>query len=306
MPDLGAVDLNLLVALDHLLEERSVRGAARRAHVSPSAMSHTLGRLRELLGDELLVRAGGEMVATPKAEALAVPLKDLLAGVRELLADPGRFDPSTLRRAFRVVCTDHVSTVLLVRAEAILRREAPGVAIYVLPVTPETMGELRRGVAEVAVGVFPDASPEIRQRRLFGDGFVTVCRPGHPRAGDAELSLDAFLAEDHVLVAPRGTPEGHVDRVLAARGLARRIYRTFPNFLAALLHVTEHDALLTVSRRLVDATRERFPVRAFAPPVPLEDYTLMMAWHPRVDRSAEDRWLRSVLMRAAAGLEGGG
>jgi DNA-binding transcriptional LysR family regulator len=300
--DLAAVDLNLLVALDLLLAERSVRAAARRAHVSASAMSHTLARLRTLFGDPLLVRAGGALVATPRAEALVAPIRDLLAQTRDLLAEATTFDPAALQRGFRVVCTDHVSTVLLDRAEQILRDEAPNAAVYVLPVTPDTMTELRLGGADVAIGVFPEATAEIRTRRLFTDGFVTVCRPEHPLACAKTLDLPAFLAARHALVAPRGTPEGHVDRLLAARGLSRRVDRTFPSFLAALLHVASHDALLTVSRRLIQATADRFPMRSFPPPLSLDDYPIVAAWHPRVERSAEDRWFRGVLLRAAADL----
>lgn len=301
--DLQRVDLNLLVAFDLLLEERSVRGAARRAHVTPSAMSHTLGRLRSLLGDEVLVRAGREMVPTPRAELLIDPIRDLLAGARSVLTDPVRFDPAKLSRAFRLVCTDHVSTVLLPRVEALLRAEGPGVDLYVCPLVPDTMEELRTGLVDAAIGVFPNAPPEMRARRLFADGFVTVARVGHPRVQGAELSLECFLAESHLLVAPRGIPVGTIDGLLDARGLKRRICRTFPNFLSAMWHVVDGDLLLTVSRRLVQATAARLPVQVFPTPLPVEDYTLMLAWHPRVDQSPEDAWFRSVLIRAARDLD---
>jgi len=301
MRDLSSVDLNLLVSLDLLLDERSVRGAARRAHVSPSAMSHTLGRLRELLGDEVLVRAGRGMVPTPRAEELAVPTKELLARAREVLSDPLRFDPARLQRRFRIACTDHVSTVLLQPAEARLAAEAVGVDFLVLPVVPETMEELRRGTIDVAIGVFPDAPPEVRMRRLFVDRFVTVCRRDHPRVGE-RLTRGDFLREAHALVAPRGTAEGHVDRLLAAEGEARRVARAFPGFLAALWSVVHSDALLTVSARLVAATRSKLPVAVHPPPVALSEYGLMLAWHPRVDKAVEDAWFRSLLVGVGEGL----
>ncbi len=301
MPELAAVDLNLLVALELLLEERSVRGAARRAHVTPSAMSHTLARLRDVFGDELLVRAGRGLVATARAEALAGPLAAVLADARRLLTDAAGFEPRAMRRAFRLVCTDHVSTVLLPAVDAILRAEAPGVDLHLVPLVPETMEALRRGAVDAAIGVFPEAAPEVRTRALFTDGFVTVARSGHPRLRD-ELSLAAFLEEQHVLVAPRGTPVGHVDEVLAAQGGRRRVARSFPTFLVALWFLQSSDALLTVSRRLVAATAGALPLRVFPPPIPLADYTYVLAWHPRTDGAAEEAWLRSVLVRAAASL----
>jgi DNA-binding transcriptional LysR family regulator len=302
MSDLSSIDLNLLVALDLLLDERSVRGAARRAGVSPSAMSHTLGRLRELLDDAVLVRAGRGMVPTPRAEALAEPVKELLASARAVLTNPERFDPARLGRRFRVVCTDHVSTVLLQPAEVLFQREAPGVDLVVAPLVPETMADLRRGTVDAAIGLFPEAPPEVRMRRLFVDRFVTVCRPDHPRLSGDALSLADFLREPHALVAPRGTPEGLVDRVLEQRGLARRVARAFPGFLAALWYVAESDALLTVSERLVRAVSDRLPLKVLRTPLALEDYPLMLAWHPRLDRAPEDRWFRSVLTRAAVQL----
>lgn len=301
---LGGVDLNLLVALDLLLEERSVRAAARRAGVTPSAMSHTLSRLRGQLGDELLVRSGQRMLPTTRAEALVAPVKEVLALAAGVFDDPRPIDAGSLRRAFRVVCTDHVSTVLLPAAEQRLRREAPGVDLHVLPLVPETMDDLRAGAADLAIGVFPDAPPEMKQRRLFDDAFVTVARRGHPRVAGPSLTLAAFLAEAHVLVAPRGRPYGTVDEELASRGRVRRVARTFPSFLAALWHTAGSDDLLTVSARLVAALGPTLGLVAWPPPLELPGYSMHLVWHPRVERSKEDAWFRGVLTEAAAALPG--
>ncbi|MCB9668037.1 MAG: LysR family transcriptional regulator [Alphaproteobacteria bacterium] len=300
MRDLSSVDLNLLVTLDLLLETRSVREAARRAHVTPSAMSHTLGRLRDLLGDPVLVRAGRGMVATARAEALAEPVRAVLADASRVLA-PASFDPAALTRRFRLVSTDHVSTILVGDLEARLTREAPGVDLDVVPLQPETLEELRRGGVDAAIGVFPDAPPELRATALFDDRFVTVCRVDHPRVGP-DLPLDRYLTERHLLVSPRGTPVGRVDRELAAMGSTRRVALTFPSFLSALWHVPQSDALLTVSARLVAAVRPRIPVQVLATPLDLPRYTLVLLWAPRLEGSPEDAWFRSLVRSVAAGL----
>ena len=201
------------------------------------------------------------------------------------------------------MCTDHIAVVLMPSTEAWLVREAPQVDLVLAPLTPDTMSELRRGTLDAAIGVFPEAPPELRMRRLFADRFVTVCRPEHPRLRHRDhLSLDDFLHETHVLVAPRGTPRGLVDRVLEAQGKRRRVSWSFPSFLAAMWHVASTDGLLTVSQRLVSAMAQRLPLRRFTPPVALDDYSIMLAWHPRVDQAIEDRWFRSVLVRAAGEL----
>ncbi|MEO0321486.1 MAG: LysR family transcriptional regulator [Myxococcota bacterium] len=302
MRNLRAVDLNLLVTLDVLLEERSVRGAARRLHVTPPAMSHQLRRLRELLGDELLVRAGRGMVTTPRAEAMAAPVRALLRQAERVLAAGVDFAPARLRRAFRVVCTDHISTVLLPRVEQILWAEAPGVDLHVCPARPEMMEELRSGTVDLAIRVIGKVRPEMHTRVLFRDRYVTVARPAHPRVRGPGLTLDAFLAEAHVLVAPEGDPRGPIDELLAAQGKQRRVARTQPSFLAALWLVAESDALMTVSRRVVEATAARLPMRVLPTPLPVEDYDLSMVWHPRVDAAAADAWFRDVVVRAADGL----
>ena len=147
--ELAGVDLNLLVALDLLLTTRSVREAARSAHVTPSAMSHTLGRLRALLDDDVLVRSGHRMVATPRAQALGGPVRAWLDGAAALLARPTAFEPASLRRRFRLVCTDHISTILLPQIEALLRAEAPGVDLCELPPVADVVGQLRSGEVDV-------------------------------------------------------------------------------------------------------------------------------------------------------------
>jgi len=301
--ELAGVDLNLLVALDLLLTTRSVREAARRAHVTPSAMSHTLGRLRALLDDDVLVRSGHRMVATPRAQALGGPVRAWLDGAAALLARPTAFEPASLRRRFRLVCTDHISTILLPQIEALLRAEAPGVDLCELPPVADVVGQLRSGEVDAAIGVFPDPPPEVRMRRLFTDSFVTVARHGHPRVGSGPISLEAWLAESHLLVAPRGSPTGTVDEHLATLGLQRRVARTVPQFLSALWRVAESDLLLTVSRRLVAATAHRIPLAVFAPPIELPDYALVLAFHPRVEQAPEDQWFRGVLVRAADALD---
>ncbi|MCB9685707.1 MAG: LysR family transcriptional regulator [Alphaproteobacteria bacterium] len=300
--NLAGVDLNLLVALDLLLDERSVRAAARRAGVTPSAMSHTLSRLRDVFGDELLVRSGRRLLPTRRAEALADPVRQVLVLAGDLLDDSAPFEPAASTRAFRVVCTDHVSTVLLAGVEQRVRERAPGVDLHVRPLVPETMEDLRDGRADVAIGIFPDASPEVRMRRLFDDGFVTVARQRHPRIGPPSVSMEAFLRETHVLVAPRGDARGTVDEDLDALGLRRRVARTFPSFLAAAWHVADSDDLLTVSARLVAAVAPRLGLAALPPPMPLPRYAMHLAWHPRTDRSREDAWFRALLLEVSEAL----
>ena len=299
--ELSRIDLNLLVALDALLQEQSVRRAAERVGLTPSAMSHALARLRDLLGDPILTRAGRRMVPTERALALTGPLHAQLRALEALLAPPAELDPSTLERAFRVMATDHVVTLLQPGVERLLAAEAPAVALFVEPLTPVTMERLRDGRLDLAIGVFPEAPPEMRTRRLFEDRFVVVLREGHP-ALEAPLDLGAYLALDHLLVAPRGTPRGLVDRVLEEQDRSRRVARTVPHFLAAVHLLPGTDFALTLSARLAAALGPGLGLALRPVPLSLGSYALHALWHPRRDADPAHEWLRGVWLRAAEAL----
>ncbi len=300
--DISTIDLNLLVAFELLMQERSVTAAARRAHVSPSAMSHMLRRLRTLLSNEVLVRQGQQMVPTPQAEALAVPIRELLSQARSVFANSSALDPGNLRRIFRLACTDAASTVLTAEIRAILGREAPGVDLCIHPMTADVAQELRDGAVDAAIGLFHLAPPEMVSRRIYTDRLVTVARLDHPRRGAGALSLDDFVAEAHIEVTAPGEPRGAVDRLLAEDGLSRRIALRVPDSLAALWYVLETDYLFTTSQRLVEATQHVLPVRMLAVPLPLAEHPVGLMWHPRTHRAPADVWFRDLLIRAAGDI----
>lgn len=297
-------DLNLLIALDALLQEQNVSRAARRIGLSTPAASHALARLRAQLGDPLLVRAGQRMVPTPRALDLRDRVHAAVAETLALLAPPPAGDPRALSRTFRVTASDHLLTVM---GPALDRRvaAAPGVALHVIPGDRDEPARLRDGTVDLAIGVY-DYAPyselptDLRIQQLFEDRFVCVARAGHPGIGRT-LSLAQYAGLGHVQVAPRGAPGGYVDELLARHGLRRRIARAVPYFLAALALVAETDYLLTTSLRLARRLAPRFGLRMVAPPraLGLEPYAIAQLWHPRNDRDAAHRWLREAVADAA-------
>lgn len=289
-------DLSLLTALDALLQEGNVTRAARRLGLSTPAASHTLARIRERLGDPILVRAGRRMVLTPRAEALRPAVRSLVEDARRVLSTAVPFTPRALSRTFTIYTTDHVLLVLGPVVDRILRAEAPGVSLRYLPSLEEDWIPLREGTADLSIcilGHFPD---EFRTRRLFTDRFVCVVREGHPRA--RRMTLDDYLALDHIVVAPLGRPS-QVDAVLAGRGLARRVRRVVPYFLTGLLMAAESDDVLTVSDRAAHALAPRLGLRVLDAPLRLEPYGLNLLWHPRLEHEPANAWLRDVFVRAA-------
>jgi DNA-binding transcriptional LysR family regulator len=299
-------DLNLLIALDALLQEENVSRAAARVGLSTPAMSHALSRLRTQVGDPLLVRTGQRMVPTPRADSLRGRVEAVVREARNVLAPPPVEDVRTLERTFRIHTSDHLITVLGTDLDR-LARQAPGVTLQVMPCIAETPALLRDGTVDLAIGVF-DYTPyselptDLRIQQLYEDEFTCVVRATHPTVKRA-LTLQQYCELEHIQIAPRGNPGGYVDELLARHGLRRRIMRALPYFVAGLALVAETDYLLTCSVVLARRMQRRFGLRIIAPPpeLGLEPFQFSQLWHPRHDRDPPHRWLRDVVARAARG-----
>ncbi len=296
MPSLAALDVNLLVALDALLQTRSVTAAARRMAVSQPAMSQTLARLRTQLDDPLLVRVGAQMVPTPRAEALAGPLRAALAALQAAVSAAPTFEPATATRTFTLATTDYGAALWVPEVTAHLARVAPGVNLRVVPQPADVTQGLQRGAFDVVVGVLPDLGAGVRRQVLYRDGFQGFVRAGHPLLA-APDRLAAYCAAGHVLVGLTGTGDGAVDRALAAQGLSRRVVVRVPFFLAAPLVALRSDLVLTSPARAVAAFTGWYPAVAFEPPVDLPQFTISLAWHLRDDADPGARWLRAQIQQ---------
>ncbi len=298
MRDLAAIDLNLLVALDALLDEASVTRAAARLGKSIPGTSHALARLRETLGDPLLVRAGRGMVRTARGEALRPAVRETLTRVEALLTAPEAVEPATLERTFRLHVTDHVLQVLGARLEARLADDAPRVDLDFGAVRTDTPDALRAGRLDAAIGVFPRSFPELQRRLLFRDRLVCAVRKGHPEVGKT-LDLTTYARLSHVRIAPREQPGGIVDTRLAAKGLERRVARSVPYFHAALHLAATTDHVVTASKRMLEVLAPTLGLRVLEPPLTFEPYPLALLWHPRRSHDPGHRWLRELLAEVA-------
>jgi len=290
---LRGVDLNLLLVLQALLEERHVTRAATRLGLSQSATSHALSRLRELYGDPLLVRAGRELTLSPRAERLLPRLSQGLDELGAAVADEPAFDPRTARHHFKLGSSDYGQVVLLPRLLARLARDAPGVEISVngdshLPELLES--------GEIDLAVTPSSIPRsLQTRTLFTEDFVCMVKRRSALAR-GKLSLSRYLAARHVVVAPSGTPGSLVDNVLSQRGLSRQIALRVPNFLVAPIVVSAADYINTGPARLARHLAEVYPLTLLPPPLPLPDFEIKLTWHARLDHDPAQRWLRQVIL----------
>jgi DNA-binding transcriptional LysR family regulator len=291
-------DFGLLVTLDALLQEGSVTGAARRLRLSTPAVSHALARIRERLGDPILVRAGRGMVLTPRAESMKTQVRAVVEEARRALEPKRPFVARELERTFVVHTTDYVMTVLGVPFDRILRKEAPSVRVRFVPNTTEDASMLREGGSDLAIGIYGELPQEMRSRQLMTERFVCVVRERHPQVG-ARLSLEQYVQLKHVQVAPRGLPGGYLDDVLREAGLTRHVARAVPYFVSALQLVSETDYVLTIGERIASRLAESFGLRVLDVPLELRPYALSLVWHPRFDADDGHRFLRDVLTRAA-------
>lgn len=296
-------DLSALATLDALLQEGSVTRAAERLGLSTPAVSHALARLRERLGDPLLVRAGRKMVLTPRAEGLRPQVREALQQAERVFEAGAAPDPATVRRSFTLSATDYVLTVFGGALDAALRSTAPGLDLRVIPNAVDDPARLRAGETDLAVGIYGELPPELRTRPIITDRLVCVVRRDHPSVGQ-RLTLPQFVALSHIQVAPRGQPGGYVDDLLAERGLARRVARAVPYFRVGLELVAQSDDVLTVSERVARLLAPSLGLRVLEPPLPLAPFALSMVWHPRFDGDATHAWLREQLVTVTQRLDG--
>ncbi|WP_016693464.1 LysR family transcriptional regulator [Rhodococcus rhodochrous] len=297
--DLRSVDLNLLVAFDMLMTERSVTRAAQRLSIGQSAMSSTLGRLRKLFGDPIMTREGRTLVATPLAESLAEPVRELLTDIENVLALRNEFDPATAEHTFSIVANDYLTMTFLQPLIARLSVEAPGIRLRIFPTGDDFAERLRRHRADLLV--MPqealDERLEFHHSTLFHDRFVVAADKDHPDIGD-EITLEQFSTLPY-LAASSGNRRSLSEMQLDFLGVPRNIEITAGFGMAPFL--LRGTRLITlVHERLALRVRDAAEIRLLEPPVPrLQPITEIMAWTNRTDAVPAHRWLRAALMGLA-------
>ena len=299
MDNIRQIDLNLLAVLDALLDELSVTRAAARLGYTQPTVSGMLRRLRDVLGDPLFVRTQRGLLPTPRALALALPLKQWLAASRRLVARE-EFNPATSQAAFSISSNDYMQQVLLMPFMASLRREAPQLRLAVTPPIIDGLVEaLTARQIDLAVTIPEFAPPDLQSRLLYRERYVVAVRRKHPLARAKAISLETFCRYDHVVVSPTGGSfEGPTDRALARLRLRRTVRYSVPSFLLLPEVLQIDDLIALVPSRLLGATDGK--LMRIKPPVDVPGFDVIAVWHPCVDKDAAHRWLRGRLADVAA------
>ncbi|MQA84133.1 MAG: LysR family transcriptional regulator [Streptosporangiales bacterium] len=303
--NLSSVDLNLLVALDALLAERSVTRAGQRLSLSQPAMSAALARLRRLFGDPLLVRDGRTLRPTPLAESLAEPVRGILTRVEDTLAHRLRFDPASDARTFSVIASDYVTVVLLRPLFERLAVRAPQVRVAVTPLGPEFQEQIRRDEADLLIvpREVADKAGDLPSETLFVDRFVCAVWRDHPAVG-ATMTVEQLGALPYLTY---GAPAlaSFVDIQLDALGVTRQVEVTTQSFAIAPFLLRGTRLFAMVQERLANEVAEAANIRLLEPPLDLSPITEAMFWHPRHSSDPAHRWLRTQIAELAATLEAG-
>ena len=295
--DLRRADLNLLVVFQVLLSERHVGRAAGRLHLTQSAVSHALGRLRDLFGEPLFIRHPKGVEPTSRALALAPAIADILNRAQSVLAAPG-FDPA-VARSFTIATIDlTVPTILLPLIEH-LRKVAPAVDIRILPLDRQhVVAAFDRQEIDVAVLNFRDPPARIVRTPLFKDRFVGIARRGHPGLKAKPLTLKAFAALPHLLVSVRGDPTGLCDEPFAPLdALKRRVVMVVPHVLAAPMIVANTDLVALVFERIARHFAPKLKLSIFEPPIALPEYTIDLLTSAARASDPALRWLLQQVSR---------
>jgi DNA-binding transcriptional LysR family regulator len=298
---LGAIDLNLLVVFDAVMQERNVTRAGQRLGLSQPAMSHALTRLRHMLKDDLFVRSPKGMLPTPRAEQLALPVRSALDGLQHSL-EPTQFVPSNATRSFRIAVDNYSAVVLVGQLAGRIIKVAPGVTLEFHPSgTLNILDLLDRGELDLAIGSFPEPGERFSRLSLLQDGFVALLRKDHPATGTRELSMENFAALSHLVISSVPYATDFVDKALARRRLTRRIQLRAP-FLSAVRILGASDMVSVLQRRIAEELVRYRPLVIRSLPHSSPTLETAMIWPRWLDNQPAHRWLRETVMLVAKGL----
>src|SRR4249920_144071 len=295
---LSRIDLNLFVVFDAIYTEAGITRASKQLSLTQPAISHALGRLRDLFDDPLFLRQGKTMIPTPLARVMIDPVRQALQGFEATLKRVDRFDPATARKHFTVGMRDVRELNLLPNLLRTVTRTAPFIDIAVVRAERKQLeAELAAGTLDAAIDVRLALSDEVRRQLINAERLVVVARPRHPTVKEG-LDLETYLSQEHILVSSRRRGFGVEDYELSRQGLKRRIRLRCQHYFAACRVVSETDLILTMAERYARIVNRLFHNRVLPFPLEVPDYDAYLYWHVNADADPANRWLRNLLMGA--------
>jgi DNA-binding transcriptional LysR family regulator len=297
--NISSIDLNLLHVLHAVLTDLSATKAAKRLHVTQSAVSNALARLRTVFGDPLVVRTARGLAPTPRALSLRPDLDRVMAEVAALVDPRVRFDPATTTREFCLSCPDYLGSVLVAPLSERLSERAPNAKLAVVALEQMVATQGLASTVDVHVGMPPRIAAGCRSRTLFDDRFVCVV----PARGAkrTRFSVAEYVAARHMRISVLGSRTDPIDVALAAKGYERNVVLTVPFFASAAAIVERTGYVATLSRRLAENQARSFRVALREPPLALGVRASRMVWHERTEADPGARFFRKLVEEVAAG-----
>ena len=290
-------ELNLVAIFDTIMTEGSMTKAADRLALTQSAVSNAVARMRLIWKDPLFIRDGRGIKPSAKAQAMWLEIQGPLAAIRASTA-PAHFDPSTSTQKFRLAVTDYLSNALWPSLRQHIEAHAPGVSLYAVPYTSQgAHRQLAENEIDMSFGALQYMGPEIRMAELFSEGWVCAMRRDHPLAR-APLTLEAFLAADHLLVSLSGNPVGAIDSELERLGKRRKVAVTLNSFSGVPTLLAASNLLCVLPAGVIRTHALKAEVHTAALPFEAPPFHCKVAWHARHDRDAGHRWMRELVMQA--------
>jgi DNA-binding transcriptional LysR family regulator len=296
MRNIRTVDLNLLVVFDALFDQRSVSRAAERLGVTQPTVSGLLKRLRHTFSDQLFLRTSHGILPTPRAEALAGPVKQLLANAQSLVT-PEAFDPATAETTIKICGSDYLQYAVISPFVATIRKVAPKIKVIVAP-RPDAnaLADLfARGEMDLCISAREVVLPDLTSRLLYRDRYICVARKNHPLKA-RRISVKQLCEFDHLLVDPTGASfSGVVDTIQRKSNYRRRVAMVVPTFPLLFDILGRDDFIAFVPEGLL---RNRISdLRFFEINLALPAIEVLASWHPRLNGDAQHKWLRELLVK---------
>lgn len=302
---ISRVDLNLFIVFEAIYAEGSLTRASLKMNLTQPAISHALGRLRQLFDDPLFERQGHVMVPTPLARSIIEPVRQALRGFEVTLNGVERFDPASSERTFSVALRDVLEASVLPPLMAELAHGAPSVGLNALQVgRRELESELAAGTLDAAIDILLPLSADIRHTRLVRDNTVVLVRRDHPLVQGGTLDMDTYLQLEHIMASSRRRGPGLEDFELSRMGLQRRIRLRCQHYFSACRVVSQTDLALTIPERLAQVVNQQFDNQILPFPLAMPSLDIYLYWHANVDNDPANLWLRERLTAVTAALPG--
>jgi DNA-binding transcriptional LysR family regulator len=302
--NLAAIDLNLLVAFEALLEQHSVTKAAEQLQIGQPAMSAALSRLRILFDDELFVRLGRQMQPTLKAQAIAPGILAALQQIRQAVTASQTFEPSVSVRTFTIGSSDYTSFVLMPPLLKFSLQNAPSINVRMIEFEKDRIGDLlEHGEIDLALGVFPDPPRQTQWEPIFEERFVGIARRGHPAIQQGTMSLKAFAQFPHALTTLRRDTAGAIDKALNEQNLERRVAFTTPHMMVLPFAIASSDLVAALPQRIALRLATVCNLTVFELPVKTKPWMVSMLWSTLSDQDEANRWLRNTIKAISQTIE---